>query len=491
MTLPAVTLTQLDGALGVLPPSFGKLLAIAGPSDSGTLSLPVALTRSSDVVSNFGGGPLVEHACYAIENYGRPVLLVKTAATTAGVEGTIDVSGVTGTSVVTLNAGNDPNDSYEIVVLIVTGGTVGTAGITYKESFDGGITYGAETDLGTATTLTTSDTGEAFDLAAGTLVAGDYFGVRTWGPECTASDLTAMGTALASSAQNWELLSLASPVDATIGAALDTLMATLWAAGKYRWWMGSTRTIGTSGAPTEDVATYQAAMAAIRAAYSTSWGCLYSGDCNVLSSVPGRVFNYRRGPSIALAPREMSVSEEIDLAALDLPAGRVPGVSVLDVNGNPLRYDEANTPGLDDLKFATLRTWPSESGVYVTNPRIFSANGSDFEFVPHRRVMNLFAETLASYFRHRLSKPVLVDRTTGFILESEAQEIENGARSLCVAVLEAKPKASGTSVVISRTDNLLSTKTMTVDARTIPLAYPKQINISIGFLNPALQVIPV
>jgi hypothetical protein len=74
------------------------------------------------------------------------------------------------------------------------------------------------------------------------------------------------------------------------------------------------------------------------------------------------------------------------------------------------------------------------------------------------------------------------------ILETEALEIEAGANVQLRSVLLAKPKASDVVFVLSRTDNLLSTRTLTGDVRVVPLAYPETIQISVGFFNPALQL---
>ena len=49
------------------------------------------------------------------------------------------------------------------------------------------------------------------------------------------------------------------------------------------------------------------------------------------------------------------------------------------------------------------------------------------------------------------------------------------------------PKASGVGFTLSRTDNLLSTKTMNCTCRIVPLAYPEFIEAEIGFENPAIQ----
>jgi hypothetical protein len=56
------------------------------------------------------------------------------------------------------------------------------------------------------------------------------------------------------------------------------------------------------------------------------------------------------------------------------------------------------------------------------------------------------------------------------------------------SVLLAKPKASAVQFLLSRYDNLLATKTVTGDARIVPLAYPEFVTLTVGFYNPALQV---
>jgi hypothetical protein len=190
--------------------------------------------------------------------------------------------------------------------------------------------------------------------------------------------------------------------------------------------------------------------------------------------------------SFAIASLEASAQQHINIA--DINRGSIRGCSIRDVNGNPDEHDEAINPGLDDARFTTLRTWEGIAGVYVTRPRIFSAAGSDFDIMPKRRVMNLARRATREYLQRRLNQPIRVDRATGFILEEDALEIEAGGRAALASVLASSPKASGWSLVLSRTDNLLSTKTLTVTTRVVPLAYVEFIEESIGFTNPALQV---
>jgi hypothetical protein len=102
--------------------------------------------------------------------------------------------------------------------------------------------------------------------------------------------------------------------------------------------------------------------------------------------------------------------------------------------------------------------------------------------------MNAVHIALLDYFEDRLNKPLLVNASTGFILESEAREIETGAMAIMRAVALTKPKASAVSFTLQRRDNLLSTKTLRGDARVVPLVYIENAVLTLGFSNPALQI---
>jgi hypothetical protein len=478
MTQPSVIITELDGALGVLPPSAGRLHAIVGPTSMGTPNVPATFVRIQDIQANFGDGGAIESAAHYMGLYGRPVLFVKSDASALAVVEPIDVDGVTGTSVITQSG--TPVDDYEIVFKVKTGGTIATSGIKYIYSLDAGRTFSAEQSLGTASTAAIGTTGMTLHFAAGTLIAGDVALLNVLAPSSNAADLTPALAALKATQVLWELCQIVPAIDPDILDAVDLAFAGMASAGKYRGWVGNTRVPNVG----ETESAYFASLETAFASKASKYGSLYSGACKLTSSISGRKF--RRPVSFSTAAREAFVSQEIDIADVNL--GTLEGVSIRDVNGNPDEHDESLNPGLDDLRFGTLRTWDGE-GVYVNRPRLFSPNGSDFQLMPHRRVMNLAMETLRSYFIRRLNRPVLVSSTTGFILESEALEIEAGVMAQLRAQLLAKPKASAVQFTLSRTDNLLSTRTLTGSARVIPLAYPEDVELDVGFYNPALQVL--
>ncbi|MBN8609650.1 MAG: hypothetical protein J0L92_03650 [Deltaproteobacteria bacterium] len=483
MTVPSLTITQLDNALGVLPPTAGRILAIVGASSTGTANVPAAFARVRDVVAAFGTGPLVEAAAHAIEKYGRPVLCVRTGQTTDGAASAVTFVG-TGTSAVTADVvTTEPLDDYEVKFLVTLGGTIGTGPISFKYSLDGGRTMSATKSLGTANTYTIPESGVTIDFAAGTLVTGDVATFRTTAPAGNAAEVGAALDALKLTATDWGMVEIVGAIDATLFDAIETKIASIVASGKDVCWIGSARIPGIG----ESDATYQASIGGVFASKTSTYGALTAGAVEMTSSVSAR--RYLRPVSMIVAPRENSFSEEINSA--DIKLGPIGGISIVDSLGNPRHHDEAKSPGLDDARFYVLRTWERRAGVFVNRPRLLCPTGSDFQLLAHRRVMNLALQVLRSYFEERLNSPILVDRTSGFILESEALAIEAGANARLAAVLLSKPKASDAHCVVARNENLLSTKNLSADARVVPLAYAESVSLGVGFTNPALNVVAV
>jgi hypothetical protein len=480
---PSVTQHELDGALGVQP--AGKAyFALVGPADSGPIATPAAFARTQDIVSNFGGGPLVEAACYHVATYEEPVLLVRTTATVAATESTIDTTKVTGTSAVTLGADTTANDDYEAYFIVTSGGTIGTGPISYQWSLDGGRTLSPITALGTANTMTfPASGGVGLAFGAGTLVTGDVVTFRTTAPNWNSTDLGVALAALKASTTAWDVVEIVGPIDATSFAAIGTSFGAM----PEKAWIGSTRIPSIA----ESEATYLTSLTGVFGGLAATNGMLCAGSALITSGVSFR--QYQRPISHAVAPLAVSVSQEIDISAIDV--GLLPGVQIRDKNGNVFLHDESVNPGLDDARFCVLRTWDGEQGVYVNNPNLFSPTGSDFQYFQHRLVINLLKRTSRLFFQRRLSKPIIVDAKTGFILESEAAEIEASANAVIRGVLMATPMVSGGAfgklgfVKLSRTDNLLSTKTLNVQEGCVPLAYPKAIIVNTGFVNPIVQTL--
>ena len=68
----------------------------------------------------------------------------------------------------------------------------------------------------------------------------------------------------------------------------------------------------------------------------------------------------------------------------------------------------------------------------------------------------------------------------------DAQALELGCNAQLKAVLVDPGAVSNATTVVNRTTNILSTKTLEVTVKVIPLGYLKTINITLTFVNPAL-----
>ncbi len=118
-----------------------------------------------------GYGDAVDSLCQIIEQI-QPDNAVKVPAAmytlpvvTAGSYGAVDDTGETGTAVVTFHAATTPNGTYEPYMIVRTGGLIGTAGITFQDSLNGGRSLSNIRSLGTAATYLNTEGNVQWDFS--------------------------------------------------------------------------------------------------------------------------------------------------------------------------------------------------------------------------------------------------------------------------------------------------------------------------------------
>jgi hypothetical protein len=153
-----------------------------------------------------------------------------------------------------------------------------------------------------------------------------------------------------------------------------------------------------------------------------------------------------------------------------------------------LYRNEANTEALDAQRFTTMRTHIGKQGYFITNGRMMAAAGSDFTYVQFRRVMDRACQVVRAAELPYLNSDVRIDPATGYIDERDAQTFEGNVNAQLRTAVVSTGDASSSSVVMSRTTNLLSGSAQPVTVRVLSKAYLKAIDTSIGFTNPALSV---
>jgi hypothetical protein len=170
-------------------------------------------------------------------------------------------------------------------------------------------------------------------------------------------------------------------------------------------------------------------------------------------------------------------------------------------DGNPLDFvtkinrDENATPGLDNARFCTHRTFTGRQGVYVGLDRMMAPSGIDFFFAPMRRVMDRACEVARTGRGARALKKVRVNGTKakaplvpGAITEGEAIAIEKRIGNQLRDALITPGHATEATVRLSRTANLLSNGgSDPLTLRLVAFGYLFEIPIDIGYVNPATQ----
>ena len=486
MPIASVNLTLLDGALGALPTNTqGDVAIVAGPSTTGPLLSPALFARPADIQATFGAGPLVELASLLTYRSGnKPVIVVRTNATTLGGYGVMDNTNVTGACVPSEDTSVHPFDEYEAYCQIVVGGTVGSAGITYQVSLDGGRTLGPVLALGTTTSITIAAGNVKWNLTSASLVAGDNWVQTTTAPVEGSTDLTDALTVMQACKQQWQFATFASHMTVAMGESVMVWLDAMFNSGMMR---RAARICTRGPAFGESDADWQTSIIAEWDGATSKRCAVSAGYVEFQSALPGAA-QYRRPAGWITTARATSPNinpTRNDLGQVDL-GNLGPDVKIRDSQGNPKAglHDESINPGLDAMGFETLTSIQGLSGVYCTTPRVLCPLGSDYYLWQYVECVNRAAEAVDLTLLLRCRKPIEVDAKTGYITATEAEAINSAVNAAVQSAVGGS--VSGANFQVSRTDNLLVQNAHVHGQETIvPLAYPAGFDVTIGFSNPA------
>jgi hypothetical protein len=472
--LQNVNITKLDGQVGVAL-SAENVLAIIAPAKAGTVNQPTAIASRTAALAAFTEGVLVELAAYHLAAAKKHVVCVRCTAA-PGTYGTIATANP-GTSIPTASSTSFPTDDVDAVVRIVNPGTIGTAGITYQYSMDGGTNWSAILALGTALKFVL-EKGVEINMAAGTVLATTVISLRGLAGVPTAQNISDALESLRTTSLFFDGVYVATPATALIVTQLDSWLQAQELVNRYLYGLVSFR----RRTEAETFATYLAAFNTAFASTVTNRVSIGLDVMDLQSPVDER--RYARPASAALGARVCSVDLSVDASAFAL--GVIPSATITDANNQPKYWDDYLQGGTgDDAKAVCARSWPGEAGVRFSNPRLFSAAGSDYVFLQHLRVINRACKVAYERLRARLSSDVLTDPATGFIQEVDALEIEREVQEALETELLKPRRCSAVAFTLSRTDNLLATFAMNGNVSVQFKGYPKTFNVLVGATNPA------
>lgn len=465
MTLQDVTTALSDGNLGVAPEDTDRIGLLVGACSAGAANTLIPI-NSPDGAAALGFGPLAEAARLMTELGGRPFYALP-VTTSAGTNGTVSSPGG---PAVTLTG--TPLDGYEGQVKITVGGAVGTA--KFQVSLDNGETWSDE--ITTAATYPVPNSGLTLNFAAGTYVAAQVYSWTSVAPSFSTVQLnTALDVALNDQREfGWAyVVGTATGAD---DAAKSSACAAIAAAAGTKAGTGFTSKAKFFRIFVEAPNVADAALITAFASFVDQRVGILVGFGKVLSPLTGRK-HIVNGARVVLGRFARK------------PIGKDPSQTLAEEGTGPLpsalltiSRDERLTPGLDSLKFTTLRTYIGLKGFFVTNFWLMAATGSDTKYVQHGQCLDNACKVLRSKAILYLSRDLDTKTDdTGRLTEGQAAAIDTDCDSAVRASLVTPRHVQDVGVVTNRLDDIISTEKLNIALSIVPKGYPKAIGLTVGF----------
>lgn len=478
--IPEVEIRKQDGQTGVVRPGSEGICLVLAPTVDGPSIIQTA-TDADVIEDNNGEGLLTEAGAYQL-GAGNPIILLGVTNPSESAEYSALVKEGAGSAVFTAGA-TDPLDDFDVSIIFPTGGTRGTPGIVYRVSIDGGDNYGPKTKLGTGTNIEIVDTasrptGITVEIGAGTIATDTEVTFSTKAARMNAGDLADQLEKIRLSDLPWECLHIVGlEADDDAVSALELWFEARELEGDFRFFVVNTRMKG----PSESEAAYLAVLDTMSDDLSSIRGVVCADGGDMTSAVRG--LRNPRQTSWGLCRRLMSTAVSVDAAEVDL--GPIDGFKITADNGDPKFHNEAKSPGLDDLRYTTFRTFKRRDGVFITNPRAISPAGSDYVYAQHIRTMNKACALSFDILEGMLSQGVLKNPSTGFISDADAERIDTTVNDRLNSELVLPKEVSAARFTLSRTDPITSNEgaTFTGSVELVGLAYIKKFLIKARFVK--------
>jgi hypothetical protein len=429
----------------------------------------LAFTDPSAVEAAIGDGPLRDLIVSALSIARTTVYAV---ALEGSVPGTLASStagaGNAGSGAVT--ASGSPRNEYDMKVDIVESGGLNTA--TFRVTTDGlagKITTvpldGNYTVPGTGVTL-------VFDPGEGEMpfAAGDTYEFAFTAPQATNGEVLAAVDAVLEAKLDIEWIAVAGISSSPLWAALAAKAETAAEIYQYLFFVAQAR--GKAAAETTDQ--WTAALAGPERGNTASTrlqvcaGWIEEADANGQTDERGILGVYcgtlaklgvHQGPD---AVRYGSISAAIAI--------------------KPDGLNDGHIETLKNAGYVTVRKIIGLNGIYITSGQMMSEEGSDFDLVERRRVMDKACRQVRSsqLFYVNDATKVGADGSPEGLLMFTAQS-ENPLR-----IMKTDGEISDGYVVIPEGQNILSTKKLRTKVRIVPLGKISYIENEIAYSNPAL-----
>lgn len=480
---PGSAINVRDGGLGrsILGAS---LPLIVGVTSLGTANTLHRFSNSGSLVTTLGRGPAINVAAPIADRGG--CLVLKTAATTAGVAGTVTKSAV-GSSTGTVTVAGAPYDNLKVRIQIMATGTLGAGKFRYAldghsntEAYTWSPTYTIPS--GGTFALPQTNLTLTFVPGAGTTYfeAGDAHRFDCTAPHYTTADLTAaFGVLLAQLGTLRVRRVMMAGLNPTATGAVTLAAAVAGHLDALAEQFHFARAI-LDGGSSDSTANFKTAIASF---VDDRIGLVF-GRCSLTSEVPFAGFGC---PEVSAMD---AVAERFAQTELSENVGRVLSGALRGVMR--ISHDEGVAPEFTaEDRIITLRTHPNEAGFFVTQGYLRSSPTSDFEYLDYGTVIDEFCQIVHDNLQRWLNAK-LRSKTdgTGRMLAEDAARVEAVTqRVIRKTLLEPtniegfKGHVSGAAYNVDQTTDFLDSQTITGFGRAVPLVNVSGTETDIGFVR--------
>jgi hypothetical protein len=463
--LPNVTNKILDGAMGVQgADSTGNFAAVGVAANFGG-GIRMFSDRD-EVEKSIGDGPLRDLLVSALS-------IAKTTVYAVALEGTISgtVSEVaaakTGTGTVTTEG--KPRNEYDVTIEILSEGALNEA--TFRVVIDGlpgkRITVpggdGKYAIPGTGITLT-------FSPGGGTFKEGDTFSFKTTAPAATNGEILTAVNSIIDAKVSIEFIAVAGVTAAPMWASLASTAELAAEKFQYIHIVAQARPKGA----TETLDQYVMALAGtergtvVSTRLSVCAGWVTEADANGQIDERGIIGLYcGRVASVGVHEGPDAVKfGGITAATAILPEG----------------LNDAHIETLTNAGYVTVRQIAGLKGIYFTSGRIMCEDGSDYDLVERRRVMDKGCRLVREAQLFYLNDTVKVGKDGS----PEGIKMLVAISQAPLATMKSDGEISDGYIVVPEGQNILSTKKLRFKIRIVPLGKLAYIENEIAYSNPAL-----
>ena len=465
--LPGIKNYILDGAMGVQGAQADGCFAAIGVAEKPCDEI-LTFTEADQVEKKIGDGPLRDLLVSALSISKTKVSVITLEGTIAGTVSAVK-PGAVNKGVGTITVSGSPRNEYKITVALESDGGLNEA--TFRITIDGlpgkliTVPDGdAKYNIpGTGLTLLFNPGGTGFK-------EGDTFMFDTTAPSATNGEVLAAINKIFEAKLAIEFIAIAGVSASPLWSALATKVNEAAEIYQYLFFVVQSRYLKAeetldawaNALCTEERGSVGSSRLQVCAAY------IMEADANGQNDLRGLIGTYCG----TLAARKVQDGPDA------VKFGGIAAATALMPEG----INDGHIENLKNAGYVTARKYVGRKGIYITSGQMMSEEGSDFDLVERRRVMDKACRNL-----YVAQLPALNDTVSiGADGSPEGIEMFVAKSQFPLETMKTNKEISDGYVIVPSGQNILADKKLRTKVRIVPLGKMSYIENEIAYMNPAL-----